>query len=54
MLAWTEQIKRRRLSEQPNHIRVATKSYNIKLFLGITLINVNHRSPALERSVLNN
>ena len=28
MLAWTEQIKCRGLSEQPNDIRVVTKSYN--------------------------
>ena len=54
VLAWTEQIKCRGLSEQPIHIRVVTKSYNIKLHMGITWINVNHISPALERSVINN
>ena len=54
MLAWIEQIKYRWLGEQPNHIRVATKSYNIKLGMGITWINVNHSSSALERSVINN
>ena len=54
MLAWTVQIKCRGLSEQPNHIRVATKSYDIKLVMGITLIYVNHSSPALEQSVINN
>ena len=35
------------------NIRVATKSYNIKLVIGITWVNVNHSSPALERSVIN-
>ena len=29
MLAWTEQVKYRGLSEQPNYIRVVTKSCNI-------------------------
>ena len=54
MLAWTEQ-KCRGLSEQPNDIRVATKSYNIKLIIEITCINVNYNSSsALERSVINN
>ena len=54
-LAWTNQIKCGELSEQPNHIRVATKSYNKKkLHMGITWINVNNSSPALERSVINN
>ena len=51
MLALTEQIKCRGLSEQPNDIRVATKSYNIHVthVNGITWINVNHNSsPALE------
>ena len=37
MLAWTEQIQRKGLSEQPNHIRVAIKSYDIKLVIGTTL-----------------
>ena len=56
MLAWTEQIKCRGPSEQPNHIRVATKSYNIKrvMCMGIMLINLNHSSLALERAVINN
>ena len=54
VIAWTEQIKCRGLSEQPNHMRMATKSYNIKLAIEIILINVNHSSPALERSFLNN
>ena len=54
MLTWKEQIKCRRLSEQPNYIRVATKSYNIKLHMKVTWINVNHSSPALERSIINN
>ena len=34
MLAWTQQIKCRGLSEQPNDIRVATKSYNKKVQVG--------------------
>ena len=50
MLAWTIQIKCRGLCEQSNDIRMATRSYNIKLVIGIILINVNHNSPALERS----
>ena len=55
MLAWTEQVKCRGLSEQPNYNRVATKLCNIKLVIGITLISVNHNSStALERSVINN
>ena len=55
MLAWTEQVKCRGLSEQSIDIRVVTKSCNIKLINGITLINVNHSSSAaLERSVINN
>ena len=54
MLAWTKQIKCRGLSEQSNHIGVITKSYNIKLHMKVTMINVNHSSPALERSVINN
>ena len=54
MLAWTEPIKCRGLSEQPNHIREATKSYNLELVTGITRINVNHTSPAFEWSVMNN
>ena len=55
VLAWTEQVKRRGLSEQPNYNRVATKPCNMKLVIGITLISVNHHnSTALERSVINN
>ena len=55
MLAWTEQMKCRGLSEQPNNIQVATKSCNIKHIIEIISINVNHSSsPALERSVINN
>ena len=56
MLAWTErQVKYRGLSEQPNDIRVVTKSCNMKLKIGITWINVNQNSStALERSVRNN
>ena len=53
MLAWTEQVKRRGLSEQPIDTRVVTNSCNIKLINGITWINVNHsNSTALERSVI--
>ena len=44
MLAWTAQMKCRGLNEQPNDIWVATKSCNIKLVIGITLMNVNHNS----------
>ena len=44
MLALTEQIKCRGLSEQPNFIQVATKSCNIKHIIEIILINVNHSS----------
>ena len=52
MLAWTEQVKCRGLSEQPINIRMVTKSCNIKLINEITWINVNHSSStALERSV---
>ena len=55
MLAWTEKVKCRGLSEQPNYNRVATKPCNMKLVIGITLISVNHNSStALERSVINN
>ena len=55
MLAWTEQMKCRGLSEQPNYIQVATKSCNIKHIIEIIWINVNHSSsPALERSVIIN
>ena len=55
MLAWTEQIKCRGLSEQPNYIQVATESCNIKRIIEIIWINVNHSiSSALERSVINN
>ena len=53
VLAWTKQIKCRGLSEKPNYIQVVTKSYNIKLVMGITWINVNHCSPALKRSAVN-
>ena len=41
MLALTEQIKCRGLSEQPNFIQVATKSCNIKHIIEIIWINVN-------------
>ena len=55
MLALTQQIKCRGLSEQPNFIQVATKSSNIKHIIEIIWINVNHSSsPALERSSINN
>ena len=55
MLAWTEQMKCRGQSEQPNYIQVATKSCNIKHIIEIIWINVNHSSSsALERSVINN
>ena len=55
MLAWTEQLKCRGLSEQPNDIRVATKSSNMKHIIGIIWINLNHNSStALEWSVINN
>ena len=55
MLAWTEHVKCRGLSEQPNYIRVATKPCNMKLVIRITLIRVNHNSStALVRSVINN
>ena len=36
VLAWTEQVKCRGLSEQPNYTRVATKLCNMKLVIGIT------------------
>ena len=55
MLAWTEQLKCRGLSEQPNDISVATKSCNMKHIIGIIWINLYHNSStALERSVINN
>ena len=42
------------LSEQPNDIRVATKSCNMKHIIAITWINLNHNSStALERAVIN-
>ena len=44
VLAWTEQVKCRWLSEQPNYNRVAAKPCNMKLVIGITLISVNHYS----------
>ena len=53
MLAWTEQVKCRGLSEQPIDIRVVTNSCNIKLINGINWINVNaSSSTAFERSVI--
>ena len=57
MLAWTEQVKCKGLSEQSNFNRVVTKPCNMKLVVGITLKrkSVNHNSStALERSVINN
>ena len=52
VLAWTEQVKCKGLSEQPNDIRVAPKSCNIS---GIAWINVNHNSStALEWLVIDN
>ena len=55
MLAWTEQVKCRGLSGQPNYTRVAAKPCNMKLVIGITKISVNHTSSAaLERSVIHN
>ena len=55
VLAWTEQVKDRGLSEQPNDIRVVTKSCSLKLIIGVTWINVNQSSStALERSIINN
>ena len=55
MLAWTEHVKCKGLSEQPIFIRMVTKSCNLKLINGITWINVKHSSStALERSVINN
>ena len=50
MLAWTEQVKFRGLSEQLNDIRVTTKSCNIKLEIGITLINSNHNSNTAKKT----
>ena len=50
VLAWTEQAKRRGLSEQPIDIRVVKKSCNIELINEIIWINVNHSSStALKR-----
>ena len=55
MLAWTEQVKCRGLNEQPNDVRVATKSCNTKHIIGITWKNLSQNSStALERSVINN
>ena len=55
MLAWTEQVKYRGLSEQPINIRLVTKPCNIKLINEITWIDVNHSSStALERIDINN
>ena len=52
MVAWTEQVKYRGLSEQSNDILVTTKSCKMKLIIGITLKNSS--STALERSFINN
>ena len=41
MLARTEQVKYRGLSEQPNDIRLVTTSCNMKVITGTSLINVN-------------
>ena len=55
MLAWTEQVKFRGLSAQPNDIRVATKSCYKKHIMELTWINLNHNSStALELSIINN
>ena len=55
MLASTEQIRCRGLREQLNDIRVATKSCDIKLNIGITWINVNQNSStSLGQSAINN
>ena len=42
MLALTEKIKCRGLSEQPNFIQVATRSCDIKHIIEIIWINVKH------------
>ena len=53
MLDWIKRVKSRGLSEEPNAIRMATKSCNMKHIIGITWINFNQNSStALERSVL--
>ena len=44
MRAWAEQVKFRGLSEQPNDIRVTTKSCNIKLEIGITSKKNQHKT----------
>ena len=51
-----EQLSKRggQRGEQPNDIRVATKSCNMKHIIAITWINLNHNSStALERAVIN-
>ena len=55
MLASTEQIRCRGLRERPNDIRMATKSCDIKLYIGIAWINVNQNSStSLGQSAINN
>ena len=50
VITWAELIKCRGLKEHQNDIRVATKSSEIRLVIGITWINVNHCSgTALEK-----
>ena len=53
ILAWTEQVKLRGISEQPNDIRVAAKQCNKNMNGKKTWINRNHKSSiALELSVV--
>ena len=50
LIIWAELIKCRGLKEHQNDFRVATKSSEIRLFIGITWINVNYCSGiALEK-----
>ena len=50
VITWAELIKCTRLKEHQNDIRVATKSSEIRLVIGIIWINVNHCSgTALEK-----
>ena len=44
MITWAGQIKCRGMKEHQNDIQVVTKSSEIRLFIGITWINVNHCS----------
>ena len=47
VLAWTEQVNCRELREQPNDIRVVTKSCNVKNIIRIIWIKQYHYGTAI-------